>query len=54
MIKAVPPLTMWDLVAGVARGQLIKVKPGGVAFNSSQLEDEEAIQVSVRAKRSIW
>jgi len=43
---------MWDLVAWVERGQLIRVKPGGVAFNSSELVDEEVIQVSVRAKRS--
>jgi len=32
---------MWDLVAAVERGQLIRVKPGGVAFNSSELVDEE-------------
>jgi len=44
---------MWDLVAGVERGQLIRVKPGGVELNSSELVDEEVIQVSVRAKRSI-
>jgi len=54
MRNAVPPPTMWDLVAGVGRGQLIRVKPGGVAMNTSELEDKEVIQVSVRAKRSIW
>jgi hypothetical protein len=53
MRNAVPPPTMWDLVAGSGRGQLIRVRPGGVALNSSGLEDEEVIQVSVRAKRLI-
>jgi len=53
MRNDVPPPTMWDLVVGVGQGQLIRVKPGGVALNSSELEDEEVIQVSVRAKKSI-
>jgi len=45
---------MWDLVAGVERGELIRVKPGGVALNSSELVGKEVIiQVSVSAKRSI-
>jgi len=51
--KRCTPPTMWDLLAGVRREQLIRVKPGGVALNSSELVDEEVIQVSVRAKRSI-
>ena len=56
MRKAVPPPTMWDFVLGVigaGRGQLIRVKPGGVALRSSALVEEEVIQVSVRAKRSM-
>ena len=56
MRKAVPPPTMWDFVlrvVGAGRGQLIRVKPGGVALRSSALVEEEVIQVSVRAKRSM-
>ena len=44
---------MWDLVAGIGRWQLMRVKPGGVALNSLELKDEEVIQVYVRAKRSM-
>jgi hypothetical protein len=40
-------------VAGAGRGQLIRVKPGGVALRSSAPVEEEVIQVSVRAKRSM-
>ena len=53
MRNDVPPPTMWDLVAGAGRGQLMRVKPGGVALDSSAAVDEELIQVSVRAKRSM-
>ena len=53
MRNAVPPPTMWDLVAGVGRGQLMRVKPGGVALDRSAPVEEEVIQVSVRAKRSM-
>jgi hypothetical protein len=53
MRDAVPPPTMWDLLAGVGRGQLMRLKPGGVGLDSSAPMDEEAIQVSVRANRSM-
>jgi len=33
-------------VAGVGRGQLIRVKPGRVALNSSELEDAEEITIN--------
>ena len=53
MRNAVPSPTMWCLVAGVGREQLMSVKPGGVALDSSAPVDEEVIQVSVRANRSM-
>jgi hypothetical protein len=53
MKNAVSPPTMWDLVAGVGRGQLVRVKPGGVALDRSAPVDEEVIQVSVRAKTNV-
>ena len=41
-------------MAGVGRGQLMRVKPGGVALHSSELEDEEVIQVMIRQPFSTY
>ena len=53
MRNAVPPPTLWDLVAGAGRGQLMRLKPGGLALDSSAPVDEEVIQVSVRVTISM-
>jgi len=44
MRNAVPLPTMRDLVAGVGRGQLMRVKLGGVTLDSSARVDEEVIK----------